>query len=60
MADKKTSRLKGVRSEFKKVNWPTKQETIQYTVVVLIIATIIALLAYGLDVVFGWLISLFS
>ncbi len=57
---KKGGFLKGVRSEFKKVHWPTKEETIQYTITVLVIAGIVALISYGLDVIFSWIVSLVS
>ncbi len=57
---KKGGFLKGVRSEFKKVHWPTKQEAVQYTVTVLVIASIVALISYGLDVIFSWIVSLVS
>lgn len=55
---KKGGFLKGVRAEFKKVHWPTKADTIQFTITVLVIAGIVALLSYGLDVLFSWVISL--
>lgn len=55
---KKKGFFKGVRSELKKVHWPTKKETIQYTVIVLIIASIVAVFSWILDIIFGWLVAL--
>lgn len=42
--------LKGVKSEFKKITWPTKEELLNYTGVVLVFCIFIA--------VFVWLIDL--
>lgn len=41
------------RAELKKVTWPTKQETINNTIVVLIISVLITAFLGGLDYVFG-------
>ena len=45
--------LREVRSELRRVNWPTRREVINYTIVV--VATLIILTAFiaGLDYVFG-------
>lgn len=50
--------LKGVRSEFKKIIWPTKQEAIKYTVIVIIACIIVSIIVYLLDLVFANLLSL--
>lgn len=55
---KKTSRMEGMRTEARKVQWPTKEQTIQYTGIVLLIAAVVALAAWGLDLVFSWLMGL--
>ena len=47
-----------VKSETKKVTWPTKQETMISTVMVFIMVIIIALFLYFSDQVIAWLISL--
>ena len=39
----------GVKTELKKVVWPTKKETYKYTVVVLVVCAAFALLFYILD-----------
>jgi preprotein translocase subunit SecE len=45
--------VREVRSELRRVNWPTRREVINYTIVVM--ATLIILTAFiaGLDYVFG-------
>jgi len=50
--NKKTSPkeyFSGVKSELRKVTWPTKSETINYTIVVTITLLIITALVAGLD-----------
>jgi preprotein translocase SecE subunit len=42
-------------TELRKVVWPTRQDTLHLTVVVLIVATIIGLALGGLDLGFAWL-----
>jgi preprotein translocase subunit SecE len=45
--------LKEVRQELKKVNWPTRQELVAYTVVVLVSVTVLTSFVFGLDFVFS-------
>jgi preprotein translocase subunit SecE len=45
--------LREVRSELKKVAWPSRQEVFTYTVVVLVSVTFITLFTFGLDYLFG-------
>ena len=47
------------RSEIRRVVWPTRSETIQTTIIVLIAITIAALLLWGLDSLFSWATSSF-
>ena len=43
-----------VRTEMKKVNWPTKDETFKYTLVVIVATAIVALYLGALDaILFG-------
>lgn len=42
-------------TELRKVVWPTRQDTLHLTVVVLIVSTIIGLALGGLDLGFAWL-----
>src|SRR3990167_6715276 len=50
---------KGARIEMRKVVWPTRQETIQTTLVVVAMVVIAALILWGFDAIFyslvGWL-----
>jgi preprotein translocase subunit SecE len=41
-------------SELRKVIWPSRQELLTYTAVVLIFVTIMVLIVSGLDYVFSW------
>ncbi|HEX9122988.1 MAG TPA: preprotein translocase subunit SecE [Actinomycetota bacterium] len=45
--------LKEVRQELKKVNWPTRQELVAYTIVVLVSVTVLTSFVFGLDFVFS-------
>lgn len=49
--------LREVKSELKKVTWPTRQETLKYTIMVVFISVIVALFLGGLDIVFMKLIQ---
>lgn len=49
---------KSARAEIRKVVWPTRQETKQTTLIVVVVVLITALVLWGLDTLFGWLISL--
>jgi preprotein translocase subunit SecE len=50
--------FKGVRAELRKVNWPTKKELTNYTVVVLATTFAMTLVIWGLDLIFQNLIKL--
>ena len=50
--------VKGSRTEIRKVVWPTRQEAVQTTLIVLAFTILVALLLWGLDAFFGWLVSL--
>jgi preprotein translocase subunit SecE len=45
--------LKEVRQELKKVNWPSREEMIAYTVVVLVAVVVLTALVFGMDVGFS-------
>ncbi len=40
--------------EVRKVVWPTRQETIQTTMIVILMVMLVALLLWGVDSVLGW------
>jgi preprotein translocase subunit SecE len=48
--------LKEVRQELKKVLWPTRQELVTYTIVVLVTVIVVTTYVFGLDVVFSRLV----
>jgi len=50
--------VKGSRTEIRKVVWPTRQETVQTTLIVLVFVVLVALLLWGLDTLLGWLVSM--
>jgi preprotein translocase subunit SecE len=49
---------KEARTEIRKVVWPTRQETTQTTMIVVVFVLIMSLILWGLDTLFGWLASL--
>ena len=51
--------IKESRIELKKVTWPTREETIRYTLTVIIISAALALFLGGLDYVFQWILNKF-
>lgn len=50
--------FKGVKAELKKVNWPTKKELTNYTIVVLATVFVMTVVIWGLDIVFENLVGL--
>ncbi|MFT7320859.1 MAG: preprotein translocase subunit SecE [Congregibacter sp.] len=52
------SLVKGSRTEIRKVVWPTRQETVQTTMIVVAFVLVVALILWGLDSFLGWLVSL--
>jgi len=45
--------IKEAKAELLKVNWPTKQQTINYTIIVVAISLVVAGFLGGLDYIFG-------
>tara|TARA_R110001592_G_C13190233_1_gene752461 strand:- start:15155 stop:15517 length:363 start_codon:yes stop_codon:yes gene_type:complete len=50
--------VKGSRTEIRKVVWPTRQETVQTTMIVVAVVVVVALFLWGLDSFLGWLVSM--
>ena len=50
--------LKDMKSELKKVQWPTRKQTINNTLIVIAVTLIAAVFIYGIDTVFGRLLQL--
>jgi preprotein translocase subunit SecE len=44
-------------SELKKVTWPTRDETVYLTTVVIIVAVTVGIILGGIDLFFNWLID---
>lgn len=53
--EKKRSFLKNFKSEFNKIVWPSKEQVIKKTIVVLIISLVLMALVYGLDTLFNFI-----
>ena len=49
--------LREVRLEMKKVNWPTRKETIKYTIIVVSICVVVAIFLGGLDALYQFLLN---
>jgi|JI8StandDraft_1071087.scaffolds.fasta_scaffold166754_1 preprotein translocase subunit SecE len=49
--------LKEAQVEAKRVVWPGKDETWQTTLIVLAVVVVMSLVLWGLDTLFGWMIS---
>lgn len=50
--------IKGARTEIRKVVWPTRPETTQTTLIVVVFVLVMALILWALDSVLGWLVSM--
>jgi preprotein translocase subunit SecE len=53
------SYIKESRQEFKRVNWPTRQETFRLTMIVIAISLLVAAFLGILDMVFTYLLETF-
>jgi preprotein translocase subunit SecE len=49
--------FKEAKNEIRKVVWPTRQETLQTTAMVVVVVLLIGLLLWGLDSFLGWTVS---
>lgn len=54
-----TTFLKEVRLEMKKVNWPTRQQTVRYTLIVIGVSLAVAAFLGALDFIFNTLLTKF-
>ena len=48
----------GVASEFKKVNWPSKNDMIKYSIATIVFVVFLALFFYLIDVIFAAILGL--
>ncbi|HAI74597.1 MAG TPA: preprotein translocase subunit SecE [Candidatus Moranbacteria bacterium] len=51
--------IKEAKAELAKVNWPTKQQTINYTLIVIGISLAMAFFLGGLDFIFEYILKTF-
>ena len=51
--------LKEVRLEMRKVNWPTRQTTLKYTLLVIGVSLVIAVFLGGIDFIFTTILNKF-
>lgn len=51
--------LKGARTEIRKVVWPTRQETLQTSLMVMAVVVLTGLILWGLDTLLGFIASRF-
>ena len=49
--------VQDIAGELRKVTWPTRHETTNLTIVVLVVAVAIGLILGGIDMLFNWAIS---
>ena len=49
--------VEDIISELRKVTWPTRQDTVNLTMVVIVVAVTVGLLLGGMDILFNWLIN---
>lgn len=54
-----TQFLKEAKAELMKVNWPTREQTINYTLIVIGISLAVAIFLGGLDYFFEFLLKIF-
>lgn len=51
--------FKEVKTQLKKVNWLSREETIKYTVIVIVVSTLVAVFLSSLDYLFNFLLRRF-
>jgi len=52
-----TTYLKGVRSEWGKVNWPERRQVFVETLFVVVIVFVFTVAVYFMDVIFKWVLG---
>lgn len=57
--EKTKTYFKEVRVEMAKVKWPTRPETINYTIVVIVVSLAVAAFLGALDFIFTYLLNVF-
>ena len=59
MANQIVQFFKEAKAELLKVNWPNRQQTINYTLMVIAISIAVAMFLGGLDYIFGYILKTF-
>ena len=59
MFERITNYLKGVRSEVDRVSWPTRNEVISFTVLILVLVVILTIYIWGVDTIIQGVIRFF-
>ena len=59
MFERLTTFLKETRIELKKVTWPSREDTLRYTITVVIVSLGVAVFLGGLDYLFQWVLNTF-
>lgn len=49
--------FKEAKAEIRKVVWPTRQETVQTTAIVVVVVLLVGLLLWAIDSLLSWLVS---
>ena len=57
--NKITTFVKEARAELKKVNWPTREQTVKYTALVVGLSLAVAIFLGALDYLFEYIIKVF-
>ncbi len=58
MIERLTNYIQDSFYEMKKVSWPTKKETYNYTLLVIGVSLAVAIYLGGLDYIFNWLLEI--
>jgi preprotein translocase subunit SecE len=59
MIERLTNYLKGVRAEVSRVTWPTRNEVISLTALILLLTIVVTVYIWGVDGVIGTVLRLF-
>jgi len=49
--------VQDIFNELKKVSWPTREETVRLTVIVIVVSVAIGLFLGGIDIGFNWVVD---
>ena len=54
-----TTFFKETKTELRKVSWPTREQTVQYTLVVIGVSAVVMVFLGGLDYLFSYVLNTF-